>query len=67
MQDWQKKVEKNLGKNAAKYVFSKAIMEHNPDPVIVFFDEELFTTAIRDKNAIEKIFPGVVITCRNFK
>lgn len=66
MQDWLKKIEKNLGKNAAKLIYGKAIMEQNPDPVIVFFDEGLFSAAIRDKNTLEKLFPNVVITCRNY-
>lgn len=66
MKDWLKKIEKNLGKNAAKFLYNHANMEHNPDPVIVFKDEALWTAAIRDKNTLEKLFPNVVITCRNY-
>lgn len=67
MKDWKKKVEKNLGANAAKYVFANAVMEENPHPVIVFNNEALWTTAINKyKNALEKMFPNVVITCRNY-
>lgn len=63
MQDWLKKIEKNLGKNTAKYVFSNAKMVENH---IVFTDEALFAAALRDKNALEKIFPDVVVTCWNY-
>lgn len=68
MKEWQKKVEKNLGTNAVKYVFKHATMEHNPDPVIVFYDEALWTTAINKyKNALEKMFPSVTVICRVYK
>lgn len=66
MKDWLKKIEKNLGKNSAKLIYSKAIMEQNPDPVIVFFDEGLFAAAIQHKNSLERMFPNVSLTCRNY-
>lgn len=66
MKDWRKKIENQLGKNAVNHIYSKAIMENNPDPVIVFFDEGLFAASIQHKNVLERMFPNVSLTCRNY-
>lgn len=66
MKNWREIVEKNLGKTAANYVYKHAFMETEPSLKIVFFDEGLYTAALRDKNTLEKLFHGVTITCRNY-
>ena len=68
MKDWREKIEKELGRTKANYVYGKgkAVLEFNPHPVLAFFDEASFAAAIHDKNVLERMFPNVVLTCRNY-
>lgn len=60
MKNWRDTVAKQLGPNAVKYVYKQATMENN---VMTFHDQTLFTTALRDRQTLEMLFPGVVIKC----
>ena len=66
MKNWKDKIAKELGKNAVKYVYSHADFVTQPSLSIMFYEEAHYAAAIKDKNALEKLFPGVVLKCSVF-